>query len=130
MAQKIKLTESRLREMISEAIEEALKEDSVDEGWLGDKWNQVKSAYNTVANNTDSGKGFTDKIAAARKNWNSQGELNDMSNLVAQLKQFIANRSIQPTDTVAQVIQKMQSIRGNRAAQISRRGGEYYKEEE
>lgn len=129
MAQKITLTESRLREMISEALEEALKEDNVEEGWLGDKWNQVKSAYNTVANSSNQ-KSFSDKISAAKKNWNSQGELNDMSNLVAQLKQFVANRAIQSTDTVAQVIQKMQSIRGNRAAQISRRGGEYYKEEE
>lgn len=105
----------------------ALHEEKMDEGWFGDKWNQVKTSYNTMTNDTNQDKSFGDKVAAAKKNWSSQSELNDMNNLVTLIKQFADNRAINPTDTIEQVIWKMQSIRGNRASQISRRGGTYYK---
>lgn len=130
--QRIKLTESELRHIIREAVEQELDEMDIDEGWVSDKWNQVKSAAKTATNNNGTMK---DRFQNAKKNWNTQGELNGINNLVAKLSEFVDNGQIDPQTTVAQLIGgkynkgrfgKMTGMAANRRGQISRRGGQAY----
>lgn len=130
--QRIKLTESELRHIIREAVEQELDEMDIDEGWVSDKWNQVKTAAKTATNNNGTMK---DRFQNAKKNWNTQGELNGINNLVAKLSEFVDNGQIDPQTTVAQLIGgkynkgrfgKMTGMAANRRGQISRRGGQAY----
>lgn len=131
--QRIKLTESELRNIIREAVEQELNEMDMEEGWLGDKWNQVKSATKTATQQGDMN--LNDRFNNAKKNWNSQGELNDINNLIQQLSQFVDNGKIDPQKTIAQLIGgkynnnkfgSMSGVAANRKAQIQRRGGTAY----
>jgi len=123
----IKLKESELRKMVSDVIRESL-----DEGLL----NKSKSAVGTFF-----GKGngnFFDRLKGAKKNWDSQGELDDINGLRAQLTKLLDDRKITPETTVGQLVGgkynnnkfgTMSGIAANRQAQIKRRGGRSYEEE-
>ena len=127
----IVLTESKLHQMIAEAIEEVMTEQDVEEGWLGDKWNQAKQAGRTFINNKN--QGFGQRIQNARQNWNNQGQLNNMNNLIAQLSNFVDANNIDPNTTIAQLIGgkyrqgkfgKMTSKTQNYRQGINRLGGQ------
>ena len=46
---KIKLTEKELNQIIKESVNLIIKENQeLEEGWLGDKWNQTKTAAKTL----------------------------------------------------------------------------------
>lgn len=131
----IKLTESDLHRLIMESVEAALNENEMEEGWLGDKWNQAKSAVGTAF-----GKGggdFNQRFQNAKKNWNTQGDLNGINNLRQQLTQLLDARQISPETTVGQLVGgkynnnkfgTMTGMAANRRGQISRRGGTAYEE--
>lgn len=133
---KIRLTESQLHDIIRESVYNVLNENEVEEGWFGDKWNQVKSAYNTATQNGgEDGMSMRDRFSAAKKNWNTQGELNGLNNLAQQLSQFVDAGQINPQMTIAQLIGgkynngkfgRMSGMTANRRGQISRRGGTAY----
>lgn len=127
---KMVLTESELHQMINETVKQVL----IEEGWFGDKFNQVKSAANTFVNNKKSA-GFSQSFQNAKKNWNTQGELNALQNLSKELQKFVDDGQVDPQMTVAQLIggkynnNKFGKLTGkiaNRKAQISNRGGESY----
>jgi len=96
------LTEAKLQKIIAEAIEEVMSSCDMDEGWLGDKWNQTKQAGRTFMNNKN--QGFGQRIQNARQNWNNQGQLNNINNLIAQLSSFVDANKIDPNTTIAQLI--------------------------
>lgn len=96
------LTESKLQEIIAEAIDEVMSQYGMDEGWLGDKWNQAKQAGRTFINNQN--QGFNQRIQNARQNWNNQGQLNNINNLITQLSNFVDTNNIDPNTTIAQLI--------------------------
>lgn len=96
------LTEAKLQKIIAEAIEEVMSSCDMDEGWLGDKWNQAKQAGRTFINNQNHG--FNQRIQNARQNWNNQGRLNDINNLITQLSNFVDANNIDPNTTIAQLI--------------------------
>lgn len=130
--QRIKLTESELRHIIREAVEQELNEMDMDEGWFGDKWNQTKSAVRTATHGEGT---MNNRFQNAKKNWNTQGELNNINNIIAKLSEFIDNGQIDPQTTIAQLIGgkynkgrfgKMNGMASNRKSQISRRGGQAY----
>lgn len=75
------------------------------------------------------------RLQNARKNWNTQGELNGMNSLIQQLSQLLDARKIDPQTTVAQLVgdkynnNKFGTMTGmvaNRRGQISGRGGTAY----
>lgn len=132
MRQVIRLTESDLHRIVEESVNAIITEE-IDEGWFGDKWNQTKSAVNTAFG--DSEQSFGKRFQNARKNWSTQGELNNMTNLQNQLMQMLDARQISPQTTVAQLVGgkynnnkfgTMTGMAANRRAQISRRGGVSY----
>lgn len=134
---KINLTESQLRDIVRESVSRFLKEEDVEEGWFGDKINQAKSAYNTA---TQKNKNLTlkDRVSKAKKNWNTQGELNNLNNLKRQLSHFVDSGQLNPQMTIAQLIGgkynngkfgRISSMTANRQGQIKRRGGTSYEEE-
>lgn len=51
----IKLTEAELHSLIKEAVESVIESEELEEGWFGDKWNQAKSAGNTMFQKGDMG---------------------------------------------------------------------------
>ena len=138
------LTESQLRAIIAESISNVLKETEnidaemmeenvEDESWLGDKWNQARTAANTFTQRNGD-MGIKDRFSAAKKNWNSQGELNGLKTLQDLLTQFLDNGQVSPQTTVAQLVggkynnNKFGTLTGkvgNRQAQIARRGGKF-----
>ena len=129
MKQTIRLTESELRQMINESINEAM----MDEGWFGDKMNQAKSAVGTMFNKN--GGDFKQRFQNAKKNWGTQGELNDIGNLRKQLEDLIDKRGIDPNTTIAQLIGgkynnnkfgTMSGMMNNRKSRIVRQGGNAY----
>lgn len=132
MKQKIRLTESELHNLIAESVKEVLAESEMDEGWLGDKWNQAKSAART-AFNAEGGVG--NRLSQAKKNWNTQGDLNNINSLRQQLEQLLDARQISPNTTVGQLVGgkynnnrfgTMSGMAANRRGQIQRRGGMAY----
>lgn len=133
----IKLNEEQLKTIVAESVKRILSEgnfneEDLEEGWFGDKWNQAKTAANTFTQKTDSGMGFKDRFNAAKKNWNVQGQLNDISNLQQALIQLLDTKKISPNTTVAQLVGgkynnnkfgTMTGMAANRRGQITRNGG-------
>lgn len=133
MKQTVRLTESELRKMIDESVEMVINEAMQDEGWLGDKWNQAKSAAGTMLNKQ--GGDLGQRFNKAKKNWTAQGELNDIGNLRKQLEDLVDKRGIDPNTTIAQLIGgkynnnkfgTMSGMMNNRKTNIQRRGGNAY----
>lgn len=120
----IRLTESELNKIIKESVERVISENEMEEGWLGDKWNQAKAAGNTMFQKGDMG--IKDRLKNASKNWTSQGELNGINELETLLRQFIQERTITNDMTVRDVLRRIGSMKGNRTSQISKRGGSSY----
>ncbi len=129
----IKLTEQDLHFLVENTVQAYLTENGMDEGWLGDKWNQTKTAANTMFQG-NKGAGLKQKFNNAKQNWNTQGQLNGLNNLKQQLEQFIDSGQLNPQMTIAQLVGgkyngnkfgKMSGMIGNRQSQISRRGGQY-----
>lgn len=130
----IRLTESELHSLIKEAVESVIKEsDELEEGWFGDKWNQAKSAGKTMFQKGDLN--LKDRFKNASKNWNTQGELNNINNLASQLSAFVEAGQLNPNMTIAQLIGdkmnnnkfgRMSGMAANRKSQINKRGGSAY----
>lgn len=133
MKNRIKLTESELHNLIAESVKEVLAESAeMDEGWLGDKWNQAKSAARTAFNGEG---GVGNRLSQAKKNWNTQGDLNNINSLRQQLEQLLDAKQISPDTTVGQLVGgkynnnrfgTMSGMAANRRGQIQRRGGVAY----
>ena len=130
---RIRLTESQLHDIIRESVINVLNEDEMEEGWLGDKWNQAKSAAGTAFQSGDMS--MKNRWNSAKKNWNTQGDLNGINNLQQQLTQMLDARQITPQTTVAQLVGgkynnnkfgTMTGMAANRKGQIARRGGTAY----
>lgn len=129
----IKLTEQDLHFLVENTVQAYLTENGMDEGWFGDKWNQTKTAANTMFQG-NKGAGLKQKFNNAKQNWNTQGQLNGLNNLKQQLEQFIDSGQLNPQMTIAQLVGgkyngnkfgRMSGMIGNRKSQISRRGGQY-----
>lgn len=129
----IQLTEQDLHFLVEDAVKNILRENGMEEGWFGDKWNQTKTAANTMFQGNQ-GAGLKQKFNNARKNWNTQGQLNGLNNLKQQLEQFIDSGQLNPQMTIAQLVGgkyngnkfgRMTGMIGNRQSQIARNGGQY-----
>lgn len=135
MKKTIRLTEGDLHRIIKESVNHVLMENEMEEGWFGDKWNQTKSAAKTFANSGQENNSLSDRWTRAKKNWNSQGELNGFQNLRDLLSQYLDAGQIDPQTTVAQLVGgkynnnrfgKLTGQIANRRSQISNRGGSAY----
>lgn len=137
---KIVLKEEELMALVTESVKKIINESvqsgELDEGWFGDKWNQIKTGANTLTQGGDMS--LKDRFGAAKKNWTSQGELNNINNLSAQLSKFVEAGQLNPNMTIAQLIGgkingnkfgRMSAMAANRKSQISKRGGQANEEE-
>ena len=124
-----------IRQCVNEAINQQIADGELEEGWLGDKWNQTKSAVKTFTNSDKGNDTLSDRWKNTKKNWDSQGELNDFQNLRNQLSIYLDAGQIDPQTTVAQLVggkynnNKFGKLTGqiaNRKAQISNRDGKAY----
>lgn len=124
----IRLTESDLHNIVQESVMNVLMENEMEEGF----WNQVKSGASTFFNGEG---GLKDRWNKTKKNYQAQGELDNLNGLRQQLEQYIDAGMIDPQTTVAQLIggkyngNKFGKLTGqiaNRKGNISRRGGSSY----
>lgn len=131
----ISIGENELRQIIRESIYGMVGENAEEEDWFGDKWNQAKSAYQTATQNGGDGMSLRDRFNLARKNWDTQGDLNNLNNLRQQLQDLVDNRKIDPNTTIAQLLGgkyasgrfgRMSGMINNRRSQIAKHGGQAY----
>ena len=106
----------------------------IEEGWIGDKWNQVKAATTTALNGQ--GNTLKSRFNDARNGWEAQGDLNYYSSLIAALSLLVDSRKINPNMTIAQFIGgqynngrygTLTGIADNRVSKIKQLGGKAYR---
>lgn len=111
--------------MISEAITNTLNE-SCDEGFF----NNLGTGAKTFFSNKNAGKGVGGRFDAAKKNFQTQGKLDNMKDIISKLSALVDQRAIDPNTTVAQLIGgkyngnkfgKMTGMVGNFQSQINKR---------
>ncbi len=147
MKQQIRLTENQFRAIIEESVKNIIREmqegedvesleggEELEEGWLGDKFNQMKTAAGTLMQSSGDKKlGIADRFKAAAKNWGTQGELNDLNTLRTMLSDLLDKRKISPNTTVGALVGgkynngkfgTMSAMAANRKGQIANRGGQ------
>ena len=134
MKTRIRLTESQLNDLIRESVYNVLNEEDMEEGWLNNKFKQGKQALKTAFQNSDE-MSIRDRWNNAKKNWNNQGELNNLNDLIQSISEFVDNGEIDPQTTIAQLIGgkynhgrfgRMTGKAANRRNQIARLGGTAY----
>lgn len=115
MKQTIKLTESELREMIVNAINESMEEGE-NEGLLK---NLRAGASAFMGNQTNDAEGnglqkaattLGNKFKAAKQNFQSQGRWDNLEKVRASVKQLVDDGKINPQMTVQQLIAPMGGI--------------------
>ena len=130
----IRLTESQLNDIIRESVYNVLNEEEMEEGWLSNKFKQGKQALKTAFQDSDE-MSIRDRWNNAKKNWNNQGELNNLNDLIQSISEFVDNGEIDPQTTIAQLIGgkynhgrfgRMTGKAANRRNQIARLGGTAY----
>ena len=123
MKQTVRLTESELRAMVQETINEALQDEGI--------WRNLKTGAKTFLSNTNNGDGIKGRFQNARKNYKLQGEYDNLQGLIKQLSQFIDAGEIDPNMTIAQLVGgkynnnkfgKMTGKMNNRMSQMRRNG--------
>lgn len=126
----IRLTETELQNLIREAVENVIESEELEEGLVRNKWNQLATAGRTMFQKGDMN--LKNRFKNAAKNWTTQGELNDINDLSAQLSAFVEAGQLNPNMTIAQLIGgkingnrfgRMSGMAANRIGQISKRGG-------
>lgn len=94
-----------------------------------------KTVWSTLTQNSDDDLTLGQRWDKTKKNWNTQGDLNGLNNLMQQLSAFVDNGQLNPQMTIAQLIGgkynggkfgRMSAMIGNRRGQVSRRGGTAY----
>lgn len=134
MKTRIRLTESQLNDLIRESVYNVLNEEDMEEGWLSNKYKQGKQALKTAFQDSDK-MSIRDRWNNAKKNWNNQGELNNLNDLIQSISEFVDNGEIDPQTTIAQLIGgkynhgrfgRMTGKAANRRNQIARLGGTAY----
>ena len=135
----IKLNEEQLKSIISESVKKVLREfeepiemeEEVNENETEESWNQFKTGAKTFfSNNNGSKQSLKDRWNSAKKNYGTQGELDSIQNIIAQLSKLIDEKQIDPQITVAQLVGgkynrgrfgKMTGMAANRQNQINNR---------
>ena len=134
MKTRIRLTESQLNDLIRESVYNVLNEEDMEEGWLSNKFKQGKQALKTAFQDSDE-MSIRDRWNNEKKNWNNQGELNNLNDLIQSISEFVDNGEIDPQTTIAQLIGgkynhgrfgRMTGKAANRRNQIVRLGGTAY----
>ena len=133
---KVVISESELRYLVNESVKNYLRENEEDESWVGDKFNQGKAALSTIWGGKEDKAGnkpsLRKRVSNMKKNWTTQGNLNDLNNAIEVLYKYVNDGEINPNLTVKQLFGakgkngKIGQYLGNMASQISRRGGTAY----
>jgi len=131
---KIRLSEQELHYLVEEAVKSYLIENEENEGWFGDKWNQAKSAFSTATQDGgEQGMGLKKRFQNAKKNWSTQGQMNDLNNAIEILYKYVHGGKINPNMTVQQLFGVKDKtngyfgkVLGGQMRAIQSRGGNSY----
>jgi hypothetical protein len=133
---KVVISEQELKWLVNESVKNILTENAEDEGnWFSDKYNQGKAALTSLRGKDDKAgnkPSLGKRISNMRKNWGTQGQLNDLNNAIEVIAKYVNAGEINQNMTVKQLFGavgkngKMGQYLGNLASQISKRGGTAY----
>lgn len=121
------IKESQLRAMIAEAIMEELGENCQDEDII----NQTKTGFNTLFGKGQEGNSLRQRWDNAKKNYQTQGKVDDLQKVIDGLSALLDARKINPQTTVAQLVGgkynngkfgTMSGMANNMKGQMMRRG--------
>lgn len=119
MRQTIRLTESELRNMIEQSINEAME----DEGFGNQLWQGAKSFFgkgnqgagnekNAYTRSFNGGLNLGKRWNAAKTNFQTQGVIDNADAIIGPLKQLVQSGQINGKMTVAQVLQMLGRQKG------------------
>ena len=125
MKQTIRLTESELRQMIEESINETMQ----DEGFLDQMTQGAKSFFgkgdmgkksrtSKSLRSGDGGMNLGKRWNAAKENFKSQGVLDKNNEMIKWLKSFIQNNGLTVSNTIGELWGKLD----NQKAMATKRG--------
>ena len=107
----VKLNEEQLRQIVAESVKKVLKESFEGEDVMNENdaeegfFNQVGTAAKTFFSNQNGNKGnLKDRFSAAKKNYQTQGEMDNLQGIINGLSQLLDARKISPQTTVAQLV--------------------------
>jgi len=104
----VKINESQLMDIVKESVKNILKENAMnecgemEEGLDEGFFNNLKTGTKTFFQK--SGKGLKDRFSDAKKNFATQGEYDELSDLTAKLSDLLDKRKINPNMTVGQLV--------------------------
>ena len=152
--EKVKLTESQLRQMITECVNEAMMEeglwDQIKQGaasFFGngygknstDKDGNLKNYRNSVRNRQERGEHTANPLNGSiplnlKRRWNAaktgfkeQGNVDGANNVIKSLQSLIKSGDITPEMSVKQVMNKMTGNRLSAQNKVSRANNDIYK---
>ena len=134
MEQKITLTESQLRDMVIKAINESMEE-SQNEGFFKNMMSGINAGVNGKINyhqNPDTKdaasqafNNMSQRIGNFKKGYNMQKQNTKMDNLKQELKQLVDNGTINPKQTVQELLANfgaLSSVKANNQRQAKKMG--------
>ena len=127
--QVIRLTEGDLHKIIEESVERIISENMENEGF----WNNFKTGVKTFANapKAKGGLNLGARWDAAKKNYATQGEYDDLKDLLGKMRELVNKKQLDPNKTVAQLLGgalnnnkfgTMDAMLANRMGQMKKRG--------
>lgn len=125
----VRLTESELNQIIEESVTTIINENMEDEGF----WNNLKTGAKTFVGKSSGDKGLNLKKRweNAKKNFNTQGEYDDLKDLLTKMRELVDKKQLDPNKTVAQLLGgalngnkfgTMDAMTANRMSQMRKRG--------
>lgn len=125
----VRLTESELNQIIEESVKVIINENMEDEGF----WNNLKTGAKTFVGKSSGDKGLNlkQRWANAKKNFNTQGEYDDLKDLLTKMRELVNKKQLDPNKTVAQLLGgalngnkfgTMDAMAANRMSQMRKRG--------
>ena len=97
-----------------------------------DQYTQDKDYWKNVEDKAGNKPSLGKRFSNMRKNWETQGQLNDLNNAIEVLYKYVNSGKLNANLTVAQLFGKegkngkMGQYLGNLSSQITRRGGKGY----
>lgn len=127
--QVIRLTEGDLHRIIEESVERIIAENMEDEGFLKNFTTGLKTFAN--APKAKGGLNLRTRWDAAKKNYATQGEYDDLKGLLTKMRELVNKKQLDPNKTVAQLLGgalnnnkfgTMDGMLANRMGQMKKRG--------
>lgn len=97
-----------------------MNESSINEYQIGDFTKRIGAGLSTFSGKKGS---ISQKLHNAKKNFQTQGEINDLNELLMKLQKYVDMKMFSPNQTIAELIGNKWMIRGDKQGIKQRAGG-------